>query len=123
MSALDAVPLTSVPPGAAPLAVAPLADETVVGLQPWCRLRFDKVRDKWVLLAPERVLFPCPTSVEILNRLSPGRRLGEVVDELAAEFDAPADVIGCDVRSMLQDLADQGFLAVCPGSEALRRRA
>jgi hypothetical protein len=33
------------------------------------RLRFDKVRDKWVLLAPERVLFPCATSVDILGRL------------------------------------------------------
>ena len=76
-----------------------------------------------MLLAPERVLFPCPTSVEILNRLGPGRRLGEVVDELAAEFEAPREVIGRDVRAMLQDLADQGFLAVCPGGEALRRSA
>jgi coenzyme PQQ biosynthesis protein PqqD len=84
-----------------------------VGLPAWVRLRFDPVRDRWVLLAPERVLFPCPTSVLILERLGgEGRPLGEVVDVLAEEFSAPRDTISADVRRMLQGLADQGFLTV-----------
>jgi coenzyme PQQ biosynthesis protein PqqD len=83
-----------------------------VGLPAWVRLHFDPVRDRWVLLAPERVLFPCPTSVLILERVGQGTRLGEVVTALAEEFSAPRETISADVRRMLQSLADQGFLSV-----------
>ena len=83
-------------------------------LQPWVRLRHDKVRDTWVLLAPERVLFPCPTSREILARCDGERTLGSIVDELAAEFEAPRAAIAADVDAMLGDLADKGFLRAEP---------
>jgi coenzyme PQQ biosynthesis protein PqqD len=89
-----------------------LEESDLVGLPAWVRLRHDAVREKWVLLAPERVLFPCPTSVLILERLGDGRRLAEIVDALAEEFAAPRETISGDVREMLQSLADQGFLAV-----------
>lgn len=92
-----------------------LAETDRVALPAWVRLHFDKVRDRWVLLAPERVLFPCATSVTILEHVGQGRVLGEVVDELAAEFEAPHQTISADVRAMLQGLADQGFLAVEAG--------
>ena len=94
------------------MSLAMLADTDRVALPPWVRLHFDRVRDRWVLLAPERVLFPCATSVTIIERLGATPALGEVVDGLAAEFEAPRDTISADVRRMLQDLADQGFLAV-----------
>lgn len=94
------------------MSLAALAETDTVGLPPWVRLRFDRVRDRWVLLAPERVLFPCPTSVLILERLGDRRRLDEVIDALAEEFSAPRATISADVRRMLQDLADQGFLSV-----------
>ena len=89
-----------------------LAEADRVALPPWVRLHFDRVRDRWVLLAPERVLFPCATSVTIIERLGEGRDLGELVGALADEFEAPRDTISADVRGMLQGLADQGFLAV-----------
>ena len=89
-----------------------LAEADRVALPPWVRLHFDRVRDRWVLLAPERVLFPCATSVTIIERLGGGRDLGELVGALADEFEAPRDTISADVRRMLQGLADQGFLAV-----------
>ena len=89
-----------------------LAEADRVALPRWVRLHFDKVRDRWVLLAPERVLFPCVTSVSIIERLGTGRELGELVDGLAEEFEAPRETISGDVRRMLQDLADQGFLVV-----------
>jgi pyrroloquinoline quinone biosynthesis protein D len=80
-------------------------------LQPWVRLHRDKVRNSWVLLAPERVLFPCPTSLTILERCDGQRTLATIVDELAAEFDAPREAIAQDVDAMLGDLADKDFLA------------
>ena len=92
-----------------------LAEADRVALPRWVRLHFDKVRDRWVLLAPERVLFPCATSVSIIERLGTGRELGELVDGLAEEFEAPRETISGDVRRMLQDLADQGFLVVEAG--------
>ena len=86
-------------------------DETrPAALPPWVRLRFDKVRDKWVLLAPERVLFPCSTSVEILERLPAAPTLAALIDGLAAEYDAPREEIAGDVKAVLADLASQGFL-------------
>lgn len=94
-----------------------LVESDAVALPAWVRLHFDRVRDRWVLLAPERVLFPCATSVLILERLGQGRRLGEVVEALAAEFEAPRETISADVRRMLQNLADQGFLAVREGAD------
>jgi coenzyme PQQ biosynthesis protein PqqD len=82
-----------------------------VVLPPWVRMRFDKVRGRWVLLAPERVLFPCATSVEILNRLPEAASLGALIDGLAAEYDAERASIAADVKAMLGDLAEQGFVS------------
>ena len=89
-----------------------LSETDRVALPRWVRMRFDPVRDRWVLLAPERVLFPCATSVTIIERLGQGRRVDELVTALAEEFEAPRATISSDVRQMLQGLADQGFLAV-----------
>ena len=92
-----------------------LSETDHVALPAWVRLHFDRVRDRWVLLAPERVLFPCATSVTIIERLGEGQGLGDLVTSLADEFEAPRDTISGDVRRMLQGLADQGFLAVESG--------
>jgi pyrroloquinoline quinone biosynthesis protein D len=90
---------------------AGLREDLPAVLPPWVRMRFDKVRDRWVLLAPERVLFPCATSVEILERLPEAPTLGALIDALAAEYEAPREAIATDVRAMLGDLAAQGFLS------------
>ncbi len=89
---------------------ATLREDLPATLPPWVRMRFDKVRDRWVLLAPERVLFPCATSVEILERLPSTPTLGALIDALAAEYEAPREAIATDVQAMLGDLAAQGFL-------------
>jgi coenzyme PQQ biosynthesis protein PqqD len=89
----------------------PVAEDAVLALERWARLRFDKVRDRWVLLAPERVLFPCPTTVTILQRLDGRKKLATVIDELAQEFEAPREVIARDTTSLLADLAAQRLLA------------
>ena len=92
-----------------------LSETDRVALPAWVRLHFDRVRDRWVLLAPERVLFPCATSVTIIERLGQGRGLADLVTALAEEFEAPRGTVSDDVRQMLQGLADQGFLAVESG--------
>jgi pyrroloquinoline quinone biosynthesis protein D len=92
------------------MTVAPLDEAACPALPRWVRLRFDRVRERWVLLAPERVLFPCPTSLAILERCDGRTTLARIIDDLAAEHDATRETIQADVVAMLQDLRAKGFL-------------
>lgn len=74
------------------------------------KLKFDETRQLWVILAPERVLAPDETAVEILQLCDGARSVAEIVDQLAAKYTAERAAIGADVVAMLQDLADKGFL-------------
>jgi pyrroloquinoline quinone biosynthesis protein D len=71
------------------------------------RLREDKVRDRWVLLAPERVVKLNPIAVEILKLCDGSRTLSEIVADLAARFNAPVERVGADVRALLASLAEK----------------
>jgi pyrroloquinoline quinone biosynthesis protein D len=74
------------------------------------KLRFDEVRQLWVILAPERVLAPDAIAVEILQLCDGVRSVAQMIDQLAAKYTADREAIGTDVIVMLQDLADKGFL-------------
>jgi pyrroloquinoline quinone biosynthesis protein D len=74
------------------------------------KLRFDETRQRWVILAPERVLAPDEIAVEILRLCDGARNVAEMIDQLAAKYTAERAAIGADVIAMLQDLADKGFL-------------
>ena len=76
------------------------------------RLRFDPIRDRHVLLAPERVLMPDETSVAILELCDGATPVREIVDRLTARFEASREIIHSDVTELLQDLADRGYLAL-----------
>jgi pyrroloquinoline quinone biosynthesis protein D len=74
------------------------------------RLKFDATRQRWVILAPERVLAPDQIAVEILQLCDGARSVAQMIDQLAAKYTAERAAIGADVIAMLQDLADKGFL-------------
>jgi pyrroloquinoline quinone biosynthesis protein D len=74
------------------------------------KLKFDETRQRWVILAPERVLAPDDIAVEILQLCDGNRNVADIIDLLVAKYTAPRDAIGADVMAMLQDLADKGFL-------------
>jgi pyrroloquinoline quinone biosynthesis protein D len=74
------------------------------------KLKFDEVRQRWVILAPERVLAPDEIAVEILQLCDGARSVAQMIDQLAAKYAAERAAIGADVIAMLQDLADKGFL-------------
>lgn len=88
-----------------------VTEASVASLPRHVKLRLDQTRDRWVLLAPERVLMPDETALEIVRMLDGQRTVGSIVDELATRYLADRETIGRDVRAMLQDLADKGFLA------------
>jgi pyrroloquinoline quinone biosynthesis protein D len=88
-----------------------VTDEAAVpALGAGVKLRFDTVRQAWVILAPERLFLPDEQAVAILHLVDGARTLGAIIDDLAARFEAPRDVIAGDVATMLQDLADKGVL-------------
>jgi pyrroloquinoline quinone biosynthesis protein D len=74
------------------------------------KLKFDETRQRWVILAPERVLAPDEIAVEVLQLCDGVRSVDQMIDQLAEKYAADRDAIGTDVVAMLQDLADKGFL-------------
>jgi pyrroloquinoline quinone biosynthesis protein D len=74
------------------------------------RLKFDETRQRWVVLAPERVLAPDEIAVEVLQLCDGARTVEAVIDQLAEKYNAERADIAVDVIAMLQDLADKGFL-------------
>jgi len=79
-------------------------------LAPGVRLHFDKTRDAWVLLGPERVIEAEGPASEILRRCDGSRTVAQIVDELAVLYTADRAVIEGDVTEMLADLAAKRML-------------
>jgi len=84
-----------------------LSSETCPGLAPGVRLSFDKARDRWVVLAPERVLVPDETALEILQRCNGATQLDSIIDELATAYSADRGEIESDVRDLLASLIEK----------------
>lgn len=80
-------------------------------LAPGVRLHFDQARDAWVLLGPERVIETEGPASEILRRCDGTRTIAQIVDELAAAYNADREVIAGDVTDMLVELVTKRMLA------------
>lgn len=76
------------------------------------RTRFDEARDTWLLLAPERTLALDEVAAAILAEVDGERSFGEVVDILAAKYDAPKERIATDVRTFLLSLMERRMLEI-----------
>ncbi len=74
------------------------------------KLRFDQRRNRWIVLAPERVLMPDEIAIEILKRCDGATSVSAIVEALAEVYEASTAEIAEDVAEMLQDLADKGFV-------------
>jgi pyrroloquinoline quinone biosynthesis protein D len=79
-------------------------------LAPGVRLHFDKTRNAWVLLSPERVIEAEGPASEILRRCDGTRTVEAIIDELAAVYAADRAVIAQDVTEMLQDMVGKRLL-------------
>ncbi len=84
-----------------------IADDVRPRLPRGVRLREDKVRARWVLLAPERIVKVNPIAVEILRLCDGARNLSEIVADLAQRFKADPERIASDVRALLASLAEK----------------
>jgi pyrroloquinoline quinone biosynthesis protein D len=75
------------------------------------KMRFDEVRQRWVIMAPERMLVPDEIAVEIIQACDGKTALDQVVAALALSYDAPIEMVAPDVFALLQDLCEKGFVA------------
>ena len=87
-----------------------VAAEDRLVLPRWSRLKRCEVRGVWMLLVPEQVLFPCPATVEVLQRLERPTRFGDVVATLAQEYDAGVEEIAGDLSPLVGRLVEDGYV-------------
>ena len=87
-----------------------MTPDSVPRFAPGVRFRFDKARAAWALLAPERLFQPDEQAAAILQLVDGVRSIEAITGALAAQYDAPRDLIAGDVLAMLQDLAAKGLL-------------
>lgn len=88
-----------------------IGEASVPHLPRGVRLKFDKPRDQWVLLAPERMFVLDEIALEIVKCCDGEASVSAIADNLSARFEAPRDAVLGDVMTMLQDLADKGVMA------------
>ncbi len=74
------------------------------------RLQMNELRDRWVVLAPEKVMWPDPVSVDVLQLCDGELSLGAIVEKLAVDYNAPPEVIKTDVMEFVQDWTDKRLL-------------
>lgn len=85
---------------------------TAPRLQPGRRLHFDRVRDRWVLLAPERVIELDETAKAIVERLDGRATIEDIAGALGAEYDGELSDIAVDVSALLGELHSKGHVAL-----------
>jgi pyrroloquinoline quinone biosynthesis protein D len=87
-----------------------LDQASVPGFPRGVKFRFNKTKEQWVIMAPERLLEPNEVAVEVLKLCDGAASISTISNSLAEKFQAPVETILSDVTEMLQDLADKGFL-------------
>lgn len=94
----------------APAAETPppaIAPESRPALLRGVRVKHDKVRDGWVLLAPERAVKLDPIGAAILAEVDGERSFAEIVAALAEKYQAPPERIATDASAFLLSLAER----------------
>jgi pyrroloquinoline quinone biosynthesis protein D len=76
------------------------------------RLQRDRVRGIRVLQAPERAMQLDQIGEAILTELDGLRSMNDIVNDLAARYNAPADQIAGDVRDFLTGLIERRMVFV-----------
>jgi len=89
-----------------------ITETVILRFPPGMRLKHDEARERWVVLAPERMFVLDEIGAEILKCIDGQASLGSVINDLAKRFDAPRTAIAVDVIEMLQDFADKGVVGL-----------
>tara|TARA_A200000113_G_C8831263_1_gene343801 strand:- start:654 stop:944 length:291 start_codon:yes stop_codon:yes gene_type:complete len=90
-----------------------LKENDIPKLPRHAKLRFDEARKKWIINAPERVFELDEIAAEVMQLVDGESSIISIVDILVKKFEgASKDVVKKDVLSMLQPLAEKGFIVI-----------
>jgi|SRR6056300_491753 len=90
-----------------------LNEEHIPKLPRHAKLRFDEARQKWIINAPERVFELDEIASEIIQLVNGESSIEIIINTLCKKFEgAPREVISKDTLSMLQSLAEKGFVVI-----------
>ena len=88
-----------------------LQKEDVPILPRHAKLRYDEARKKWIINAPERVFELDEVAAEIMQLVDGLLSIDGIVKKLLKKYnEASEQEVSLDVLSMLQSLADKGFI-------------
>jgi pyrroloquinoline quinone biosynthesis protein D len=76
----------------------------------YVRMQFDPVRNRFAVLAPERVYWPDDVTVDILKLCNGERSVAAIAAELARSYEAPVETIQTDVLEFVQSWTDLHLL-------------
>jgi len=90
-----------------------LKENDIPKLPRHAKLRFDEARKKWIINAPERVFELDEIAAEIMQLIDGKSSIIGIVDILVKKFEgASKDIVKKDVLSLLQPLAEKGFIVI-----------
>ena len=90
-----------------------LKENDIPKLPRHAKLRFDEARKKWIINAPERVFELDEIAAEVMQLIDGKSSIISIVDILVKKFKgASKDIVKKDVLSMLQPLAEKGFIII-----------
>lgn len=87
-----------------------VTEGTVLSFARGHRLQYDRVRDVWIVQAPEKAFVVEGAAPHILRLLDGKRSVGDIIQQLAIEFSAPREVIAKDVLALLSELTEKNVL-------------
>jgi pyrroloquinoline quinone biosynthesis protein D len=73
-------------------------------------MHYDKVRQQFAVLGPERVYWPDSVSVDILNLCDGELSVSAIAGQLAQSYAAPSETIEADVLEFIQSWTDLHLL-------------
>lgn len=76
------------------------------------RVHHDRVRDGWVLLAPERAISLDPVGLAIMQAIDNQRTFGDIAGSLSQTYGAPLDQVTQDCAEFIQSLAERRILEI-----------
>lgn len=87
-----------------------LADDAVPKLPRGVRLSYDEARQRWLLLAPERLYELNDVALAVLKLVDGRRSLAAIAGELAQTYNADAAVILADAKELVHGLAQKRLI-------------
>lgn len=87
-----------------------VTEETVLSFARGHRLQHDRVRDLWIVQAPEKAFVIEGAAPHILRLLDGERSVGGIIQQLEEQFSAPREVIVKDVLALLSELTEKNVL-------------